>query len=81
VGHPPGWALWNGLGRPPKGKCPNESPCKEPEPAPEPEPELSPGGGPNWKVIGLGVGVVAVGIGVVVLCPECLVLAPVLAVP
>lgn len=76
-----GWALWNGLGRPPKGKCPNENPCKQPEPAPEPEPEMTPDGGPNWKMLGVGVGIVAVGIGVVVLCPECLVLAPVLAAP
>jgi RHS repeat-associated protein len=74
-----GWVIWNGLGRPPKGKCGDNKPCREPEPAPEPAPEPEPeepgpDSGPNWKVIGVGVGVVAVGIGVAVLCPECLVL-------
>ncbi|MFZ0641082.1 MAG: IPT/TIG domain-containing protein [Candidatus Acidiferrales bacterium] len=73
------WGLWNGLGRPPKGKCGDNKPCPEPEPAPEPEPEPSPDSGPNWKAVGVGVGVVIVGVGVVVLCPECLVLAPAFA--
>jgi RHS repeat-associated protein len=74
-----GWALWNGLGRPPKGKCPNQSPCKEPEPAPEPAPDPAPDKGPNWKMVGIGAGVAAGGIIIIVFCPECIVLAPVLA--
>ncbi len=73
------WGLWNGLGRPPKGKCGDNKPCQEPEPAPDPEPDPSPDSGPNWKAIGVGVGVVIVGVGVAVVCPECLVLAPAFA--
>lgn len=69
-----GWAIWNGLGRPPKGDCGGKSPC--PEPGPTPEPESSPDSGPNWKAVGVAVGVTAVVIIAVALWPECLVLAP-----
>jgi RHS repeat-associated protein len=73
------WALWNGLGRPPKGKCGdnNEKPCEERQPAPEPAPEPSVKRGPNWKAVGVGVLVVGGIIVTAALCPECfLVLAP-----
>jgi hypothetical protein len=70
-----GWQIWNGLGRPPRGKCGDNKPCQEPEPEPDPSPDS----GPNWKAVGVGVVVAIVGVAIAVLCPECLVLAPAFA--